>query len=335
MHCIFACLKKSPFCGEHQYKIVRKAGKKKKQVPHRQFATIPIGPQLQALWRSPESATNLCDRIGCTEKHLTERQSPEGIQTYDDVCCGSNYLDLIESRKINENDMILSFSIDGVQLYPDKKSDTWFGVFIVLDFTPELQFKKDAVLPTVIIPGPNPLKHPDSFLFPTFSHLAACQHLSLKIWESINRTVYKSVPWTLFFGADTVRMALLNGWVGHHGQNGCRLSCPMRGQHKRGCATYYPVLLKPHGPLPADSGHPDIDINSINLPEVKEYNECLALVLASSSQNQYKQQCEETGISKLSLLSGLPKSIPVPKCFPADTMHLFGLNIPALLMDLW
>lgn len=107
--------------------------------------------------------------------------------------------------------MILSFSVDGAQLYQDKKSDTWFGVFTVLDFAPELRFKKDSVLPALIIPGPNPPKHLDSFLFPTFSHLAACQRLGLQIWEAANGTVYKSIPWSLFFGADTVGMALLNG----------------------------------------------------------------------------------------------------------------------------
>ncbi len=113
---IFAHLKKCPFCGENQYKIIKKAGKAKK-VPRRQFATIPIGRQLQALWRSPKSATNLRDCIVCTEKYLAERQSPEGIQTYNDVCCGSDYLDLVESREINKKDMILSFSVDDVQLY--------------------------------------------------------------------------------------------------------------------------------------------------------------------------------------------------------------------------
>lgn len=109
----------------------------------------------------------------------------------------------------------------------------------------------------------------------------------------------------------------------------------MHGRHKPGCATYYPVLLKPRGPLPKNSSHPDIDINAITLPEVEEYNKRLNYVLTSSSQYQYEQRRKETGISKPSLLSGLPKSIPVPKCFPADTMHLYGLNIPTLLMDLW
>ena len=43
----------------------------------------------------------------------------------------------------------------------------------------------------------------------------------------------------------------------------------------------------------------------------------------------------ETGISKLSLLSGLPHALPVPLCFSLDLMHHPYLNIPDLLLGLW
>lgn len=130
-------------------------------------------------------------------------------------------------------------------------------------------------------------------------------------------------------------MAELNGWVGHHGRNGCRILCPMPGRHKPGAGTYYPVMLKPHGPLPPGSSHPDIDINSITTPSLEEYDERLRHVLGSTSTREYERRRKETGICKPSIVSALPKSIPVPKCFPVDTMHLFRLNISQLLVSLW
>ena len=131
-------------------------------------------------------------------------------------------------------------------------------------------------------------------------------------------------------------MAELNGWVGHHGRNRCQLLCSMPGRHKPGAGTYYPAMLKPHAAaLPSGSGHSDININLITTPSPDEYDKRLCHVLGSTSICEYKCHYKETGICKQSIVSVLPKSIPVPKCFPADTMHLFALNISQLLIALW
>ncbi|KAF8262724.1 hypothetical protein EI94DRAFT_1425307, partial [Lactarius quietus] len=44
---------------------------------------------------------------------------------YDDVLCGSEMQDLTERINITANDTVLSSSLDGAQLYQNKKSDTW------------------------------------------------------------------------------------------------------------------------------------------------------------------------------------------------------------------
>jgi len=112
----------------------------------------------------------------------------------------------------------------------------------------------------------------------------------------------------------------------------------MPGCHKPGAGTYYPAMLKPHGDpsvLPPGLAHPDVSINSITTPLPAEYNERLCCVLGSMSTYEYVNNHKETGICKPSIISGLPKSIPILKCFPADTMHLFALNISQLLVSLW
>jgi len=109
----------------------------------------------------------------------------------------------------------------------------------------------------------------------------------------------------------------------------------MPGCHKPGAGMYYPTMLKPNGSVPSGSSHPDVDINLITIPSPDKYNERLCLVLSLTSTNEYVQNHRETGICKPSIVSTLPKSIPIPKCFPADTMHLFTLNISQLLISLW
>jgi len=231
--------------------------------------------------------------------------------------------------------MLLVLSMDGAQLYRNKESDTWFGVATLIDLAPEIRHAREMVLPLFIIGGPNAPKNYDSFLFPTFAHLSACQTLDLQIWDTLRQASFNICPWFGFGTADTVGMAELNGWVGHHGRNGCRILCSMPGHHKPGVGTYYPAMLKPHSSVLPGSAHPDIDINSITTPLPDEYNKKLCLVLGSTSTQEYVQCRRETGICKPSIVSMLPKSIPVPKCFPADTMHLFGLNIAQLLISLW
>lgn len=90
--------------------------------------TLPIGPQLQALWRHPISVAKVRDRLRRTKILLAQRNTDGGIQDYDDVCCSSEYLDLVESGEISDNDMVLTLSMDGAQLYRNKESDAWFGI---------------------------------------------------------------------------------------------------------------------------------------------------------------------------------------------------------------
>ena len=231
--------------------------------------------------------------------------------------------------------MLLYISMDGAQLYRDKESNAWFRISGLFDFPPEIRHSRETVLPLFVIGGPNPPKHSDSFLFPTFSHLAACQKKGLRLWNSSTDTKITSHPWFAFGIADTVGMAELNGWVGHHGRNGCHLLCPMPGQHKPGVGMYYPVMLKPDGDgVPTGSNHIDIDINQIAIPSSKSYFENLHHVLGSPSGRQYEARHRETGIQKPSIVEGLSKAFPIPGCFPADLMHL-GLNLSQLLVSFW
>ena len=332
----FSELKNCQFYSEDHFQVQVSQNGDITNTPHCQFVTLPIGPQIQALQHHPITVAKLQDCLRRTRDALTHRYTEKGIQDYNNVCCGSEYLDLVESGKIRDNDMLTNMSMDGAQLYRDKESDAWFGISSLLDFSPEIRHSKELVMPLFVIGGPNPPKNYDSFLFPTFSHFAACQKKGLHVWDSSTGTEFTSYPWFAFGTADTVGMAELNGWVGHHGRNGCRLLCPMPGQHKPGVGMYYPVMLKPNGVglIPLGSNHPDIDINKITMPSSESYYKNLHYVLTSPLVRQYEVQRQETGIRKPSIVEGLSKTFPIPGCFPADTMHL-ELNIGQLQVSLW
>ena len=84
---------------------------------------------------------------------------------YNDVLCGSKMQDLADHISLTTHDMVISSSLDGTQLYQNKKSDTWLLIWVLHNFPPNLCYQKRHVFPGTIIPDPNKPKITDSYLF--------------------------------------------------------------------------------------------------------------------------------------------------------------------------
>jgi hypothetical protein len=155
-------------CGEACYH--ESPGKSRQQV-----CTIPLGPQIQALRRSKTGALSMHFRDRKT-REILERLDAGKDPLYDDIFSGSDFLDFAERVQLGPNDTTLTFSLDGAQLYQNKKSDTWIGVWIINNYDPTTHYKKKHILPALVIPGPNKPKNIDSFTYRSFYHLSALQH---------------------------------------------------------------------------------------------------------------------------------------------------------------
>jgi hypothetical protein len=186
----FAQLESCTICGEPRYDLAHPMSSKRK-VPRQQFCTIPLGPQLQALRRSHSGAIDMryLDR---KMKEIAEMLSKPGTDAasivYDDILCGSEMQDLAERIGITGDDTIVSLSLDGAQLYQNKKSDTWISIWILNNFSPSQRYQKKCVLPGTIIPGPNKPKITDSYLYRGIHHVAALQHenngTGIHMWDT-------------------------------------------------------------------------------------------------------------------------------------------------------
>src|SRR6202142_2081176 len=135
----FSQLDSCPKCGQPRYDptiLANSSGKKK--VVRQEFHTIPIGPQLQALWRSEESATSMHYAEIRTKEILKELEINEGVlESYEDVVNGSDYLEAVSSGRIGPHDALLMFLLDGAQLHKNKASDCWIGIWIVFNLSPD------------------------------------------------------------------------------------------------------------------------------------------------------------------------------------------------------
>lgn len=334
-------LEQCPYCKTSrwdQWKLAESRGKLK--VAARTFDTIHIGPQLQALLRSPETAGSVHYRAEKTAQIFEELNSKfcngngeslPALDVYSDIYHGSVYLEVVKRRDIGKDDLVLMLSIDSVQLYQMKQSDCWMYLWVVLDHVPDVRYKKRYILPGNIIPGPNKPKNINSFLYPGLHHLVALQREGLKMWDSSCNQVYTSQLHFHIGAADGPGMATINGLTGHQGQQGCHVYCGLEGRHMNGGNHYFPAALQAIGDC---EQHPDVDLHQLRGLDFQQYNANLRQLMLSPNPTCYKERRLETGIVKPSIFSGLSRITQVPSCFVLDGMHLI-LNLTDLFSNLW
>jgi hypothetical protein len=321
-----------PMCGKNRYR----SGTRE---PMRQFTTIPLGPVIQALYGSPETAGKMHYREQATSEILEYAQMHSGkVKEYYDTTCGRDYLEAVEAGKIKKHDVLVQLSLDGAQLYHDKESDCWIFVYIIHNLAPDLRYEKRLVIPAGFIPGPEKMKDSDSFIFPILYHISALQNEGLRIWDASTQShISHSTPF-VFVTADGPAMAMVSGMVGHSGRFGCRLYCALPGRRRERDGHYYPVMLKPDAYEVTGCDHDDVtfsDLRRYQQGVSARYHDNLCRLLRANNPTQFKDYRLDTGLCKQTILSGLRNGLGIPNIFPLDIMHLINLNDPDLLLGLW
>ena len=112
----FADLEACPLFSEPRYDPdeYQKSGGRKK-VPQQVFTTFPLSPQPQALQKNPEMAQKMSYRQNKTQEELDCKR--DNTYVFDDIFCGSNYLDAIEKGNIKDDDMVVMISTDRAHLF--------------------------------------------------------------------------------------------------------------------------------------------------------------------------------------------------------------------------
>jgi hypothetical protein len=303
-------------CGADRYDpIVLKVSKGKKQVPRQQFYSLLLGPQIQAQWAHPESAKAMRYGVQQLKSNVKAASQNNGeIPLHRDIFSGEAILERFQSGQIKDDDTMLLFSTDGAQLYCNKQSDVWIGIFTMLNLPPNLRYKNTRILPAVIIPGPCKPKDTDSFFFRAFHHLNTLMKDGLWVWDAAQSTTVHSTVHLLLVGADGPGLTCLDGGVGHQGAHGCRLHCPMKGRLKPGGSHYYPALKLPGGSYAQkfpSSAHDDIDPAFIASwePTTGHYLANLKCLHEVQTPAEYNAVRLQTGLVKPSILLGFPLNL--------------------------
>ena len=334
----FDVLDRCPICPSRELRYDREMLTRGKRVPRRTFSTFPLGPQIQILQSSPDTARLMRHRREVTRGLAATRNA---IEEYNDLFQGSEYLEEVFTRRnITDSDVVLMLSIDGAQLYASKSSDCWFLIWVVFDLPPEFRYKKRFVLPAGVIGGPNKPKNMDSFLFPTFYHISAVQWEGLAVWDALQARIVRQNLYVVFGTADTPGLIHLSGGVGHQGFCGCRTACGQEGRHKPGSSTYYPAMLLPDNYTSARGRHGDINYRSPPATPAQRharYVDAMRRIRAVTTEADYQRERCDTGFGKPSIFLGLQdnKYLFMPICLPMDPMHHLALNMPDLVISLF
>ncbi|KAG6806588.1 hypothetical protein H0H92_010740, partial [Tricholoma furcatifolium] len=259
------------------------------------------------------------------------------IEIFDDIACGHDILRAALNEDFSPHDTLLMVSFDGCQIYRNKASDCWVYIWMFVNLSPGIRYKKKYVFPGGTLPGPNKIKDAVSFLVVGLHPIAALNRRGgLPIWDASTQSKYNSKLYIVLATADGPGMVYLNGLVGHSGKIGCRLWCGLVGRKKIGSSYYFPLLSKPLDYSTPGCDHDDIPPHIVRGIDPARYETALSLVLSSRNKQDYERNRRETGISKPSMFSGLPRNsyLGIPQMFPGDIMHLI-LNLADLLIPLW
>jgi hypothetical protein len=333
----FVDLESCPMCETSRWDQAKlRASNGHTKVAAQTFTTLPLGPQLQALYRHPDSAQDMRYFHNRIQEVLAGLVDTGDIPVFDDITMGHDAIGAVLDGDIKENDIVLMVSLDGAQLYESKQSDCWMYIWVIVNLSPDKRYRKVHVRPGGFIPGPNKPKNLDSFLVVGLHHLAALQNEGLIIWDASRDITFKSDLYLIFTTADGPGLIYWDGMVGHSGKNGCRLYCGVTGRRKPHGTHYYPALLKPLGQCAAGSEHADINVLKLPPGGSEDYANNLRRLVASPNQRQWEIRKTETGITKPPLILGLKPSrcLGVPYCMTTDIMHLAG-NLSDLLLALW
>jgi len=163
-------------CGLGRYTTSNNSNKAPK--PQKSAIYIPLLDRFRIQYANSERAVKL--------RYRSQRE--ECDDGYSDIFDGNLYKELVEEGFFaDERDIALIGSTDGYQIFRQKTDYCWIVMFINANLSPDIQVKKENLLVSAVIPGPNQPQDFNSFLRPIIDELKLLQG---KLINSIIYIIY-------------------------------------------------------------------------------------------------------------------------------------------------
>ena len=107
-----------------------------------------------------------------------------------DVFDSMHYKSLVDSGLfLDSRDVALMGSIDGYQIFRQKRNDCWIALLINANLPPSERVKKDNLMISAMFPGPKQPKNMNSFLWPLIEELKKLEGNVIKILYQEHRLI--------------------------------------------------------------------------------------------------------------------------------------------------
>jgi hypothetical protein len=127
---------------------------------------------------------------------------------------------------------MLFFSMDGAQLYHNKKTNVLIANWVLLNLDLKSCYKKTEAMPAFVVPGPEKVKRPDLFMYPSWREVCILMDHRLKIRNGalpVPNQLQTLHLHLLLALANAAAMAQIFGTVSHIGDWSCWENCPTKG----------------------------------------------------------------------------------------------------------
>ena len=136
------------------------------KTPRKVATFFPLLDRFKLQYNNPNRSLDLRYR----HQYISSSEYEEGI--IGDIFDGNLYKELTEDGYFtDERDIALIGSTDGYQIFKQKTDDCWVIMFINANLPPDERVKKENLLISSVIPGPNQPKNFNSFLRPIVDEL--------------------------------------------------------------------------------------------------------------------------------------------------------------------
>ncbi|EXX72071.1 hypothetical protein RirG_072760 [Rhizophagus irregularis DAOM 197198w] len=303
-----------PECKEPRYKVDEES-----QISRKKAAYWSLIDSFQTQYKDKTRAEILRYRYNYTSTYEYTLGNQIG-----DVFDGLQYKTLATSGFFSDcRDIALMASIDGYQIFRQKRDDCWVILFINANLPPNIRVKRENLMVSALIPGPKAPKNFNSFLQPLIDELKQLQE-GIQCIDGLTENTFTLHAHILSISGDIPALSKVMYTTGHNSYKACRF-CSIRGIYCQGNRhVYFP--LKPPMNM---SG---CQYNSENLP-LRTHEDYIrdVTVVKNASGSSRKRKIQDRGVNGRSILFEL-NSIRFPVSFPVDIMHgLFENVAPAML----
>jgi hypothetical protein len=254
-----------PQCGESRYQLGTTP-----QTARKRAVYWSVVDSLKAQYKDKDRAKSLRYRRDYTSTQVYTAGSHIG-----DVFDGLHYKALVSRGFfMDHRDVALIASMDGYQIFRQKRDDCWVILLINANLPPETRVQRENLMISALVPGPKAPKNFNSFLRPLVDELKQLQGIISKFYvyyTSINTSLLtnsEGVPCVdgktgasfilhahiLSWSGDIPALTKIMCTTGHHSYKACRF-CFIKGIYSEGSRhIYFP--LKPPAGMPGNQYNP-------------------------------------------------------------------------------